>query len=138
MAFAKINWKPSARELRLFAAVLFVALGLVGSLFYFRYGKEGFAFFLWGFGALSFATGITGTALGKPCYWIWMSFVLVVSTVIGYTALIGVFLFVLFPLGLMARLMGRDRLKLKRPRAEGSLWEAVKERTDAANYERQF
>ncbi len=138
MAFAKINWKPNARELRLFALVFLVATGLVGSLFYFILGKSGFAFILWGFGSISFLTAITGTKIGLPCYLTWMSFVFVMSSAIGYGALILIYFLVVTPLGITAWLSGRDKLKLRKPNAPLSYWETVTNRTVAENAERQF
>jgi hypothetical protein len=113
-----INWQPSPREMRQWAALLAVALGLVGSLFYFiNWGifanGQVFAKFLWFFGSICFLTGITGTKLGLPAYWIWMSFVYVISSLIGYTALSFVYFMVVTPLALLARLIGRDRLQLR-------------------------
>jgi hypothetical protein len=87
-----INWRPSPKEMRHWAVILAVALGAVGSLFYFvNWGiftnGQGFAKFLWTFGAIAFATGMTGTKFGLPAYWAWMGFVYVVSSIITYIAL---------------------------------------------------
>jgi hypothetical protein len=83
-----INWHPSPREMRQWAGLLAVALGLVGSLFYFLEwgifrGGEGLAKFLWAFGTVAFVTGATGSKAGLPAYWAWMGFIYAVSWVIG-------------------------------------------------------
>ncbi|MFM8459661.1 MAG: SxtJ family membrane protein [Chthoniobacterales bacterium] len=137
----KINWHPSPREMRVWAAVLAAALGIVGSLFYFVdwgifSGGQGFARFLWSFGAFAFLTGITGTKLGLPAYWLWMGFVWMVSWVITHTALTAVFFLVVTPLALVARLFGRDRLQLQ-PKATGSYWQSLSS-AEPHNPERQF
>jgi hypothetical protein len=136
-----INWTPSPREMRQWALIMAPALGLVGSLFYFVdwgifSGGRGFAKFLWSFGAFAFATGITGTKLGLPAYWAWMGFVYVVSSVITYSALTLVYVGVVTPLALLARLLGRDRLQL-RTRGQQSYWHAL-DPTRGHNPERQF
>jgi len=136
-----INWSPSPREMRHWALILGPALGLVGSLFYFVdwgifSGGQGFAKFLWSFGALAFVTGITGTKLGLPAYRLWMGFVYVVSATITYTALSLVYFAVVTPLALLARLLGRDRLQL-RTRGQASYWHAL-DRTSTHHPERQF
>ena len=136
-----INWHPSPREMRQWALIMALALGLVGSLFYFVdwgifSGGRGFAKFLWSFGALAVATGITGTKLGLPAYWAWMGFVYVVSSVITYAALTLVYFGVVTPLALLARLLGRDRLQL-RTRPQQSYWHAL-DPARAHNPERQF
>ncbi len=125
----RINWHPSPREMRQWAALLLGALGLVGALFYFVdwgifAGGQGFAKLLWGFGAFAFLTGLTGTKLGLPAYWVWMGFVFVISSIIGYTALAAVFFFVVTPLAGLARLIGRDRLQLRRPKV-ASCWHSL-------------
>lgn len=143
MAFAKINWKPNPKELRTFGCVIVCAMGLMGSLFYFGGGihpflnRPEFSMFLWGFGLLAFLTAITGTKLGMPTYLLWMGFVFCVSTVIGYSALVFIYLLVVTPLGLLARLVGRDKLSLKK-RSVDSYWEPVTARSTAENFERQY
>jgi hypothetical protein len=137
----KINWHPSPREMRLWAAVLAAALGFVGSLFYFvDWGifsnGRGFVFFLWAFGAVAFLTGITGTKLGLPAYWLWMGFVWTVSWIITHVALAAIFFLVVTPLAVTARLIGRDRLQLRR-RAADTYWQSL-ESARGHNPERQF
>lgn len=137
----KINWHPSPREMRVWAALLAAALGVVGTLFYFGHwgifsGGRGFACFLWGFGAFVFLTGMTGSKLGLPAYWLWMGFIWTVSWVITHLALAATFFFVVTPLGLFARVIGRDRLQLSRRSAQ-SYWHSLKS-APAHNPERQF
>ena len=127
--------------MRQWALIMALALGLVGSLFYFVdwgifSGGQGFAKFLWSFGALAFATGITGTKLGLPAYWAWMGFVYVVSSVITYAALTLVYFGVVTPLALLARLLRRDRLQL-RAGPQQSYWHAL-DPARGHNPERQF
>ena len=59
-----------------------------------------------------------------------------VNTVVGTLALAGVFFLVVTPLGLVARLSGRDRLGLARPPAGRSLWQPLP--AVAHDPERQF
>jgi hypothetical protein len=137
----QINWHPSPRKMRVWAAALAAALGVVGSLFYFVdwgifSGGQVFARFLWSFGAFAFVTGITGTKLGLPAYWLWMGFVWVVSWLITHIALAAVFFLVVTPLALIARLIGRDRLQLRR-KTTGSYWQSL-DSSHRHNPERQF
>ncbi|MFM8886539.1 MAG: SxtJ family membrane protein [Chthoniobacterales bacterium] len=137
----QINWHPSPREMRVWAAVMAAALGVVGSLFYFVdwgifSGGQGFARFLWSFGAFAFLTGITGTKLGLPAYRLWMGFVWIVSWVITHAALTAVLFIVVTPLAIVARLIGRDRLQL-RPKRMSSYWQTL-DSAQRHNPERQF
>lgn len=127
--------------MRQWALILAPGLGFVGSLFYFLdwgifSGGQGFAKFLWSFGALAFVTGITGTKLGLPAYRLWMGFVYIISSVITYSALTLVYFGVVTPLALFARLLGRDRLQL-RSRGQSTYWHAL-DRARAHHPERQF
>ncbi len=136
-----INWSPSPRELREWALIVGAALGLAGVLFWFVdwglfAGGRGFAKFLWSFGVFAFLTGVTGTKLGLPAYWLWMAFVTCVSWVITHVSLALVYFLVVTPLGLLARLMGRDKLEL-RARNKDTYWHSLRD-LPARNPERQF
>jgi hypothetical protein len=54
-----------------------------------------------------------------------MGFVWVVGTLIGTLALAVVYFLVVTPLGLAARVAGRDRLGLRCPPAGASLWQPL-------------
>ena len=128
-----INWHPSPRELRMWALVLVPALGLIGSLFYFlewgvfRSGQS-VAFVLWAFALVAFLTAMTGTKAGWPAYWIWMGLVYAITWTISHVALALVYGLVVTPLGLLARLLGRDRLQLH-GRARASYWHSLNDVT---------
>jgi hypothetical protein len=127
--------------MRQWALILAPGLGFVGSLFYFLdwgifSGGQGFAKFLWSFGALAFVTGITGTKLGLPAYRLWMGFVYIIRSDITDSALTLVYFGVVTPLALFARLLGRDRLQL-RSRGQSTYWHAL-DRARAHHPERQF
>ena len=124
-----VNWKPNSNELRRWAVMTSVALACVGSLFYFvNWGvfakAHGLAPILWGFGAFALLTAGTGTRIGLPAYWMWMTFVWIMGTLIGTVALAIVFFLVVTPLGLLARVMGRDKL-LVRNSAAPSMWKPL-------------
>ena len=108
------------------------ALAVSGSLFQFvdwgmfRAG-HGLAPWLWGFGLVALVTAGTGTRLGMPAYWLWMTFVFLVGTTIGTLALAVVFFLVVTPLGLAARLADRDRLGLRRPSPGATLWHPLRQ-----------
>jgi hypothetical protein len=122
-----IDWYPSPGHLRRWGVTVAAGLGVSGSLFQFvdwgvfRAGHA-LAPWLWGFGLVALVTAGTGTRLGLPAYWAWMGFVWTVGTLIGIAALAVVFFLVVAPLGFAAWLAGRDRLMLRRPPPQESLW----------------
>lgn len=127
-----INWHPAPAELRRWGVTVAAALAVSGSLFQFvdwgmfRAG-HGLAPWLWGFGLVALVTAGTGTRLGMPAYWLWMTFVFLVGTTIGTLTLAVVFFLVVTPLGLAARLAGRDRLGLRRPSPGATLWHPLRQ-----------
>ena len=127
-----INWHPAPAELRRWGVTVAAALAVSGSLFQFvdwgmfRAG-HGLAPWLWGFGLIALVTAGTGTRLGMPAYWLWMTFVFLVGTMIGTLALAVVFFLVVTPLALAARLAGRDRLGLRRPSPGATLWHSLRQ-----------
>ena len=127
-----INWHPAPAELRRWGVTVAAALAVSGSLFQFvdwgmfRAG-HGLAPWLWGFGLIALVTAGTGTRLGMPAYWLWMTFVFLVGTTIGTLALAVVFFLVVTPLGLAARLADRDRLGLRRPSPGATLWHPLRQ-----------
>ena len=127
MAIVTIDWHPDARHLRRWAIFTAIALGAVGALFRFvDWGAfaaaRPIAPFLWGFGAYALVTAGTGTRAGLPAYWAWMAFAWAVGTALGTVALGAVFYGVVTPMGLLARMVGRDRLELRREPGTRSMW----------------
>ena len=125
-----IHWHPSPAELRRWALRTALALGVMGALFQFvDWGvfrtMHPMGRVLWGFGAFALVTAGTGTRIGLPAYWAWMGFVWTVGTVIGTLALAIVYFLVITPLGVAARLLGRDRLQLRVPAPGESMWKPL-------------
>lgn len=115
-----VNWNPSPRELRRWALTVAPALAAVGLLF--RFVLSGFfpaghamAPYMWAFAAIALATAGPGTRAGLPAYLAWTAFTWAVGTALGTVALGVVFFGVITPLGVVSRLAGRDRLRLRDP-----------------------
>ncbi len=133
MAIVTIDWHPDARHLRRWGVVTAIALGVAGALFRFvDWGvfaaARPVAPYLWGFGAFALVTAGTGTRAGLPAYWAWMAFTWTVGTTLGTAALGAVFYGVVTPMGVVARILGRDRLELRTGPGTRSMWRAIPER----------
>lgn len=129
--------KTGRRELRNFGLLVggvFFALGLWAC---FRH-KPWFAWLLVP-GAVLMLGGLLAPRLLKPVYVVWMSLALVLGFVVSNVLLTLFFFCVITPVGLVARMAGRDFLRLKLEPKAGTYWikrpprEAGRER-----YERQF
>ena len=127
----KIHWHPAPGELRRWAVAMLVGTALGGAVLHFFLHQPLAARVLWTYGTLSFATGLTGTMAARPFYLLWMGFVWTVATTVGTLALAAVFYLVVTPIGLAARLLGRDRLGLRRPLPTvSSFWEKTPPRRE--------
>jgi len=92
--------------------------------------------------AASFIAVLTGRmfpALLKPFYKTWMSFALIVGYIVTGAILTVLFYSVVFPIGIIARLLGNDFLDRGISKDKKTYW-IPKEHTvkDRAAYERQF
>lgn len=144
MPLVKINWSPSPKHLRQFGAVFGIGFLIIGLAKYFwlwdrlieRDEKSGLIIIIVGItvGAL----GLTGTKLALPFYWLWMGIAFVLGNVMSRVMMALIYFGVFTPLGLVARVSGRDKLQLKRRENVNSYWHDISLPTDPEKYKRQF
>lgn len=121
-----IDWHPSPVALRRWGLLMLLGSAVGGCVFYFLFGHPVAARVFWIFGSVSFLTGLTKTKAALPFYLVWMGLVWGISTTLGTLAMALVFFFVVTPIGLVARVFGRDRLGLRRPAPDRmTLWQSV-------------
>jgi len=92
---------------------------------------------LWIFCGVAGLLGLTGTRAGLPIYWLRMLLACAIGAVVSPVVFALFFYLVITPIGLFMRLVGRDRLQLRRPAGE-TLWRDVPPITDRRRYHRQF
>ena len=136
MSLVQINWKPNARDLRMFGATIVAGFAVIGAIVFFR-GAERAAYACWVGGGLAGALGLTGSRAALPVYLAWMGVAFVLGSVMTRVVLVLVYYGVVTPLGIASRLAGRDRLQLSRPGGE-SYWLDLSPPSDKDDYERQF
>lgn len=136
MSLVEINWKPDAKELRKFGVAMIVGFGIIaGVLFWRGHGDAGRA--CAGFGLLAGVLGLTGTRAALPVYWGWMGVAFIFGNVISRALIALLFYGMITPMGIVMRIVGRDKLTLKRS-TRRSYWVDVPPRDPQADYERQF
>ncbi len=81
--------------------------------------------------------GLTGNRLALPLYYGWLGIAYVFGNVMGRVLIGTIFFAVVTPLGLLGRLIGRDRLHLKKTNRR-SYWHAISLPDQVEQYERQF
>ncbi len=143
MSLVKLNWKPSPKELRQFGAIFGSGFLLIGLVKYFwiwdwlfeRNEKLGLIFIL--IGIVGGAIGLTGTKLALPLYWVWMGIAFVLGNIMSRVVITLIYYGVITPMSFVARLLGRDKLQLKK-RAVQSYWQDISLPHEPEKYERQF
>jgi len=91
-------------------------------------------------GALLMLLGLAAPSLLKPVYLGWMAMALVLGIVVSTVILTLFFFLVMTPIGLIARILGKDFLSQKLDRPAKTYW-LPRDRAAArkpADYERQF
>lgn len=137
MSLVAINWKPNARELRLFGVTMLIGCGLIGVVFQFVFKLPNVALFWYIFGGVVGLLGLTGTKIALPGYWAWMGIAFVMGNIMSRVILALVFYLVVTPTGLLRRLFGHDDLHLRKTK-RNSYWSDVQHISDQSRYERQF
>lgn len=129
--------KTSDRDLRKFGLVVGGVFATLGLFFLWRH-KTFWPYFLWPGGVLV----LFGTVLPRALKWVyilWMSVAFVLGFVMAHVILTLLFFLIITPMGLAARLIGKDFLSLKLDRSAKSYWIArQKKSATPADYERQF
>jgi hypothetical protein len=129
--------KTGDRDLRRFGVTVGGVFALIGLLLLHRH-RTAWPFFVVP-GAALMGLGLLWPRALKPVYLAWMAAALLLGSVVAHMLLTLLFLFVVTPMGLLARLTGRDFLRLKPDRAAASYWLPRKAgRKTSTDYERQF
>ena len=136
MSLVHINWRPDAKELRKFGITVLIGFAIIGTIIFFTAKTPVSAYWLWGIGAVFGISGLTGTVIALPFYFAWMGIAFVIGNIMSRIIMVLVYFLVVTPIGLLMRMTGRDRLRLKKTK-EDSYW------TDASHsskdsYHRQF
>jgi hypothetical protein len=129
--------KTGRRELRSFGLLVggvFLALGL---LFLWR-EKPYYPWFIIP-GVALIIPGFLFPKTLKPVYLLWMTLALALGFVVSHVILTVFFFLVITPVGLLARVAGKDFLRLKLDRQTPSYWIPREQRpATPERYERQF
>jgi hypothetical protein len=130
--------KTGRRELRKFGLLVGGVLAVLGLILWVK-GKPHFAAVLVPGAALVLAGLAVPRAL-KEVYLVWMALALALGFVVSHVILTVFFFLVITPVGLAARLMGKDFLRLKLDRQAPTYWIRRESRgpRPPGEYERQF
>ena len=135
MPLVEFNWNPATRQLKQFGWLALVLLPLVAWF----WG----ATILWigicaGIGLLLALVGSIAPKFLKPVF-VGLSLILMpIGLVVGELLLILIFLLIFLPIGLVFRMLGRDRLQRTLDRSQATYWQKKEMPTDLKRYFRQY
>jgi Saxitoxin biosynthesis operon protein SxtJ len=131
------NIKESQKDLRKFGLTVGIVLLLICVFLFFKH--KGSYIYVGILGGLLILSGLIIPIILKPLNKVWMTLAILMGWVMTRIILIILFFIVLTPLGLIAKLFGKDFLDLKIERSRKSYWE-IRERKEIKplDYERQF
>ena len=133
-----INRTPSARELAWFGALLGVFLGLAGAVVRWKAGAPGAARVLWIVAIVLPAVYYAVPPLRRPLYLGWMYAAFPVGFAVSHLILAAAYYLVITPIGLLARLVGRDVMHRRFDPDARTYWVEHRAASDPARYLRQF
>ena len=129
--------KTSERDLRKFGLLVGGVLAVLGLLFLIRH-KAHYPYFLIP-GVVLMVSGAMFPRALRTIYIAWMSVAVVLGFVMSHVILTVFFFLVITPIGLAARLFGKDFLGLKLDGQSATYWIRREQKSKAqANYEQQF
>ena len=138
MALITINWQPSSKELRSFAAIWLVFFGIIGAWLAWRGSPTMVYLVIWGVAFSGGLLGFAAPAAIRPLYIAWMCLAFPIGWVVSHLLLGLVYFGLLLPTGLLLRLFGYDPMQRKIDRECASYWSPRKREVDPGRYFRQF
>ena len=138
MALIDIKWKPTTRELRVFAVLWLVFFGLLGGWMLSRGSSLTWVGSVWAVALTGGVLGLLLPELLRPVYLLWMGLAFPIGWLVSHLILGLVYFGLLTPIGLLMRLAGHDPLRLKPDRGKATYWRERSTETDTSRYFRQF
>lgn len=131
------NIKSGKSDLRKFGITVGIVVGLIGGLLLWK-DRGSYPYFLT-ISVFLIVSGILFPKVLLPLQRVWMTIAVIMGWFMTRVILSILFYLVFTPIGLIARLMGKEFLELKIDKRRDSYWIYRKEKPyDRRDYERQF
>lgn len=137
MRWSELPLKPSSRMLRQFAGLWILFFGFLA----WQAAGRGATTRAEILGVLATTVGPLGLlwpALMRPIFVVWLVLAFPIGWIVSRVLLLVLFFCVIYPMGVIFRLMGRDALQLRREPERSSYWMPKPEPKGLATYFRQF
>jgi len=139
MALLEINWKPSNKDLRQFAAIWFPLACLALGLMIWRWTSS------WNWAAIPILIGVV---LAPIAFWIpsfaqrlfvgWMTVAFPIGWTISHLLMAFIYFVLITPMGLLMRLFGRDSMGRRIDKSCDSYWSPHTPPKNNQQYFRQY
>ena len=135
MSLVQLNWNPEERQLKQFGLFSLILLPFVVWLWGGSWTSVGVSVAI---GGVIAAIGVVAPHVLKPLF-LGLSLILMpIGIVVGELLLLLVYVLVFIPIGIIFKLMGRDRLQLKINRECSSYWQDKQLPKSPGRYYQQF
>lgn len=138
MSLMEMNWRPSDRDLRLFAAVQWIVAAICMWLVYRRFGWIVLPAVLIGLSSIGLIAGLIRPRSLQSLFVAWMLAAFPIGWLMSHVVLAIVYYGVMTPIGFVLRLRGHDALGLAPTRDAQSYWVERPGPSDPSTYFRQF
>ena len=138
MQWSDLPLNPATRTLRQFAGLWVVFFGGFAIWQYAVHARPQLALALAMLAVTVGPVGLVFPRLLRPVFIAWLTLAFPIGWVVSRILLMVLFWGVMTPVGVTARLFGRDVLKLRRPRHATTYWTPKERPVDMRSYFRQF
>ncbi|MDB5346460.1 MAG: hypothetical protein JWP89_4837 [Schlesneria sp.] len=138
MAVIEINWRPSDRDLRLFAVVQWFVAAAAAWLLHKKFGWDIAAIALLVASSAGLVGGLLVPLILRPLFIAWMVAAFPIGWVMSHLVLAIVYYTVITPIGFALRLAGRDTLQRNATPDATTYWTARPQPRESSRYFRQF
>ncbi len=139
MSIVQIDWHPDGPALKRFGRTVIIGSLLIAAAFWFLKGWGLAARIMGWSGLLVGGLALMGPRFGRPGYLVWMGIAFVMGNIVSRVVLAIVYYLVLTPIGLVGKLVGRDRLAMgAAARSRDSHWVDLPRDRAADDHDRQF
>jgi hypothetical protein len=132
-----IDWNPTHRFLRQFAALFVVFFVAIGAFRFFYRNDPTTAYVMWSIAPVGLV-GLAWPAFMRYVYVTWMAIVFPLGWTVSMAILSAIFYLVVSPIGIIMRLCGHDRCGRQPDPDATTYWKPRRPIADPARYFRQF
>ncbi len=138
MSLINTDWNPTQKDLTVFSILLIGFGAVVGFIAEYKTGSLTLALWIAGICATIGVAGLAFPPFIRVVYVVWMTAVSPIGVVVSTLVLALTFYGVIWPIGAIMQLGGRDALKLRLDRNAKTYWQKREQITDPRRYFRQF